>query len=108
MVSFDQFKEIDLRIARISNVEEIEGKDKLYKLSIDLGSEQRTIVAGIKPFYKKDDLVGKNIVVVANLEPATIAGIKSEAMLLAARNSENGYSLVTIDSSNVEPGTKVE
>ncbi len=107
MVSFDEFKRIELKVAKILEVEDIPGKDKLYKIKIDLGNEQRTIVAGIKPFYSKEELIGKNVIVVANLEPAVIAGVKSEAMLLAAKNKAGQYSLVTIEG-DVEPGTEVE
>lgn len=94
MISFQDFKEMELKAAKIIEVEEVPNKDKLYKMKIDLGSEQRTIVAGLKEFYSIEELKGKTIVVVANLEPAEIAGIKSEAMLLAAKNEEGGYSLV--------------
>lgn len=107
MVSFTDFKKIELKVAKILEVEEIPGKDKLYKIKIDLGDEQKQIVAGIKPFYTKEELKGKNIVVVANLEPAVIAGVKSEAMLLAAKDNEGKYALVTI-ADNVAPGTVVE
>ena len=107
MVSFSEFKQIELKAAKIVEAEDIPGKDKLYKLKIDLGSEQRTIVAGLKAFYSAGQLKGKTIVVVSNLEPATIAGIKSEAMLLAAQNIEGKYSLVSVDGE-VKPGTKVE
>ena len=107
MVSFQEFKQIELKAAKIVLVEEVPGKDKLYKLKIDLGSEQRTIVAGLKTFYSAEQLNGKTIVVVANLEPATIAGIKSEAMLLAVQNIEGNYSLVTTDGE-VNPGTRIE
>ncbi len=107
MVSFEDFKKIELKAAKITEVQDIPGKDKLYKLRIDLGSEQRVIVAGIKQFYTAADLNGKTIVVVADLEPATIAGIKSEAMLLAAQNAEGKYSLVTVEG-NVKAGTKIE
>ncbi len=108
LVSFKEFQAIEIKAAKVSNVEEIEGKDKLYKMGIDLGSEKRTIVAGIKPFYSKEDLVGKLIVVIANMDPATIAGIKSEAMLLAVKNKDGEYSLITVDSENIEAGAKVE
>lgn len=107
MVSFADFKKIELKVAKILEVEDIAGKDKLYKIKIDLGSEQRQIVAGIKQFYTKEELTGKNIIVVANLEPAVIAGVKSEAMLLAAKDREGKYALVTI-ADNVAPGTPVE
>ena len=107
MISFADFKKMELKVAKILEVEDIPGKDKLYKIKIDLGSEQRQIVAGIKPFYTKDELTGKNVIVVANLEPAVIAGVKSEAMLLAAKDNEGRYALVTI-ADNVAPGTVVE
>jgi len=107
LVSFQEFRKIELKVAKIIEVEEIPEKDKLYKLKIDLGEEQRQIVAGIKPYYSKEDLKGMNIVVVANLDPAIIAGIKSECMLLAAKDVNGKYKLVTV-SSEVEPGARVE
>lgn len=107
MISFQDWQKAELKVAKILAAEDIPGKDKLYKIKIDLGSEQRQIVAGIRAFYTKEELEGKNLIVVANLEPAKIAGIESQAMLLAAKDSEGKYKLVTIDGS-VEPGTKVE
>lgn len=107
MISFADFQKIELKVAKIVAVEDIAGKDRLYKLTIDLGTEKRHIVAGIKEFYKKDELLGKNVIVVANLEPRTIAGIKSEGMLLAAKNKLGGYSIATI-ADNVAPGTRIE
>ena len=107
MISFQDWQKAELKVAKIASVEDIEGKDKLYKIQIDLGQEQRQIVAGLKQYYSKEELKGKSIIVVANLEPATIAGIQSEAMLLAARNKEGNYKLIAIDET-VEPGTKVE
>ena len=83
-ISFDEFKKIDLRVAEILEAEDIEGADKLFKLKITLGSEERTIVAGLKQNYKKEDLIGKQIIIVANLEPATLKGVESNGMLLAA------------------------
>jgi len=107
MVSFPEFKKIELRAAKILKAEEVPEKDRLYKLTIDLGKEQRTIVAGLREFYSSEQLEGKTIIVVANLDPATIAGIKSEAMLLAIKNVEGKYSLLTTDGE-VEPGTPAE
>lgn len=107
MISFNDWKKAELKIAKIISVEAIEGKNKLYKLGISLGSEERQIVAGIKQFYSEEELIGKNIVVVSNLEPATIAGIQSQAMLLASKAKDGSYKLVTIDES-VEAGTDVE
>ncbi|MBU1120332.1 methionine--tRNA ligase subunit beta [Candidatus Micrarchaeota archaeon] len=90
VIEFNEFKKIDLRVAKIIEVEDIEGKDKLFKLKIDLGSEKRTLVAGVKGIYSAEQLKGKSIVVVANLKPAQIAGITSEGMLLAAVDHSNG------------------
>lgn len=87
-IPFNDFKKLDLRAAQIISVEDIAGKDKLYKIQIDLGKEKRTIVAGIKQKYSKNDLIGKQIVVITNLEPAIIAGIQSNAMMLAAGEKE--------------------
>jgi len=88
---------MDLRVAEIKAAEDIEGADKLYKLAIDSG-EERTIVAGIKPFYSKDELVGKKIVVVTNLEPRTLRGIESRGMLLAASTEDrSSLTLITVD-----------
>lgn len=107
MISFQEWQKAELRIAKVEAVEDLEGKDKLYKIQIDLGEEKRQIVAGLKPYYSKEELQGKNIVVVANLEPAKIAGIESQAMLLAARDREGKYKVLTAAES-VEPGAKVE
>ena len=107
MITFQDWKKAELKAAKIVSAEDIEGKDKLYKLNIDLGTEKRQIVAGIKPYYARHELEGLNIVIVANLEPAKIAGIESQAMLLAAKDSSGSYKLVTIDE-NVEAGTSVE
>jgi len=106
MVSFEEFSKLDLRIAKIENVEEIEGSDKLYKLTINLGEEKRTLVAGIKKYYKKEELVGKEIVVVANLEPKVIKGVTSQGMLLAA-TSKNGDVSLLVPDKEVEEGSKV-
>jgi methionyl-tRNA synthetase len=105
-VTFDQFKTMDLRVAEIKSAEDIEGADKLYKLTIDVG-EERTIVAGIKLFYAKEDLVGKKIVVVANLEPRALRGITSHGMLLAASTEDRlNLTLITVDR-NIPNGSKV-
>jgi methionine--tRNA ligase beta chain len=106
MVSFEEFSKLDLRIAKIEEVEEIEGSDKLYKLTISLGEEKRTLVAGIKKYYKKEELVGKEIVIVANLEPKVIKGVTSQGMLLAA-TSKNGDVSLLVPDKEVEEGSKI-
>ena len=84
-------------MAKIDAAERVKGADRLLRLQISLGDEQRQIVAGIAEYYEPDALVGRQIVVVANLEPATIRGVESQGMLLAA-SDDNGLALVTPDS----------
>lgn len=103
MISFDEFKKLDIRVAEIKEVEEIPGSDKLWKMKIDVGEEKIT-VAGIKQFYSKEELIGKQIVVINNLEPATIRGIESQAMLLAA-DEENP--ILIVPDKKTRPGNKV-
>ncbi|HHF51990.1 MAG TPA: methionine--tRNA ligase, partial [Candidatus Aminicenantes bacterium] len=81
-ISFNEFKKMDLRVAEILSAEKVEGTRKLIKLEVDIGDEKRQMVAGILETYEPEDLVGKKLVVIANLEPATIHGIESQAMLL--------------------------
>ncbi len=107
MIKFDEWKKIELRTAKILQIEDILGKDKLYKLEIDLGNEKRTLVAGIKPYYSKEELQGKTIIVVANLEPAKIGGIESNGMLLAVRDAEGKYKLLSAEG-DIAPGTTIE
>ena len=100
-VTFDDFKKIDLRVAEIKTCEDVPGADKLYRLTIDVG-EERTIVAGIKQHYTKEELVGKKIVVITNLEPRTIRGIISHGMLLAA-SSPDQTSVVLVEADRDIP-----
>ncbi|MGM0591014.1 MAG: methionine--tRNA ligase [Halobacteriota archaeon] len=83
-ISFEQFQDLDIRVGEILSAEGIEGADKLAKLRVDIGLEERQIVAGIKQLHDLEDLVGKRIVVVANLEKAELFGVESDGMLLAA------------------------
>ena len=75
---------MDIRVAVVEKVEDVPNADKLYKLTVNLGEEQRTLAAGLKPYYKAEELEGKRIVMLANLEPKELRGIMSEGMLLAA------------------------
>ncbi len=79
---------LDLRVGKISEVQEHPNADKLYITRVDLGDEQRTLVAGLKPYYEKEEMEGKKIVVVTNLEPAKLRGVKSEGMMLAAQDDD--------------------
>lgn len=89
MVSFEDFKKISIKIARIKEVRDHPNADKLYVLRIDLGGEEREIVAGIKKAYAPADLTGKLVAVVDNLQPAAIRGIESNGMVLASQDGEN-------------------
>lgn len=96
IASFEDFQRLDIRVAKVLSAERVEGTAKLFKMQIDLGREQRQIVAGIAEWYQPEDMPGKNIVVVTNMKPAKIRGVESTAMLLAAL--EGGQlALLTID-----------
>lgn len=88
MISFEEFKKIDLRVAQIISIREHPNADKLYIADIDIGGQVKQIIAGIRANYSKDELIGRKIVVVNNLEPATIRGEESHGMLLAAKNGD--------------------
>ncbi|HVA83092.1 MAG TPA: hypothetical protein VNF06_02935 [Candidatus Aquilonibacter sp.] len=108
MVGIEVFKEIDLRVAKITSIEDHEGARKpMYKISLDLGPEigARIVVAGIKSFYSKEELVGKSVICVANLEPKEIAGVQSHGMLLAAED-DTTVCLLTLDRE-VKPGSSI-
>lgn len=93
MITFEEFKKLELKVAKIKEVTEHPHADKLYVIIIDLGDKTKQIVAGIRSYYKPEDLVGKEVVVVDNLEPALLRGIESQAMLLAAQD-ENGITII--------------
>lgn len=106
-VSIDEFKKIELKVGRVQAVEDIEGLDKLYKLTVDLGEDQpRTILAGVKEFMKKEELKGKSIIVVANLEPKEVRGVLSEGMLLAAEDEEGRPTIISPEGE-AAPGTPI-
>lgn len=106
-VSFSDWEKIDLRNAEILEVEDIPNADKLYKLKIDLGTETRTLVAGLKQNYTKDSLIGKRIIVFTNLEPRKIKGIKSQGMLLAVSNEDHSEIKLLQPDGAIELGNKV-
>lgn len=88
-ITYDDFKKLDLRIAEILAVEPHPNADRLLVLKVKIADEQRTLVAGIKLFYKPEELVGKKVVVVMNLAPAVIRGVESQGMMLAASTDSN-------------------
>ena len=105
-ISYDDFTKLDLRVAKILKIEKISGKTKIVKGEIDLGDETRNVIIGGAEFYEPDDLVGKTVIVVANLEPKKMAGVESNAMLLAADINDKPFWL-TVDSE-VPSGTKIK
>jgi methionyl-tRNA synthetase len=104
LISIEEFQKLDLRVGRVLAAEEVAGADKLLALQVDLGDRQAQAVAGIRKHYQPADLVGKLVAVVANLKPATIRGLRSECMLLAA--SDGTLCLLTPERE-VEPGTRI-
>ncbi|RKZ32084.1 methionine--tRNA ligase [bacterium] len=106
LITIEQLSKVKLKVGRIISAKKAANADKLLLLEVDLGKERRNLVAGIAQWYNPDELAGKNIVVVTNLEPATIRGHKSQGMLLAADDG-NSVSLLTVDK-NVEPGSEVK
>lgn len=96
MVTLEEFKKVELLIAQIKEVKDHPNADRLYVLKVDTGKEEKQLVAGIRKFYTKEELVGRKIVLVNNLEPAVIRGETSQGMLLAASDL-NGLSILTLE-----------
>ena len=96
MATYDDFKKIEFKIAVIKEANDHPNADRLYVLTVDLGDKTKQIVAGIKNHYKKEDLIGRQVVVVDNLDPAVLRGVESQGMLLAA-SDENGMAVVSPD-----------
>ena len=104
-VKYEDFAKLDLRVAEVVSAGKVEGKDKLLKLDIVLGKDKRTIVAGLAQYYSAEEIVGKKIVVLANLEPKKIGGLESKGMLLAAEE-EGTVSLLVLDK-DIPSGAKI-
>ena len=107
MIVFDDFAKIDLRVAKVLEAKEHPDADKLLVLQIDLGDEQRQLVAGLKQYYQPEDLVGKLIVVVKNLKPRKMRGEESQGMLLAASDAEKAQVVVVSPTADIKPGARV-
>lgn len=105
MISFEDFKKIDLRIAKIISVSKIEESEKLLKIEVELGEEKRTIVAGIAGYYSPEELINKNVVVIVNLEPRIMFNIESQGMILAVKD-ENNLS-VLVPEREIKNGLKI-
>lgn len=105
-ITYDDFTKLDLRIAKIISTEKILGKSRIIKGVIDLGQERREVIIGGAEYYQPEELVGKTVVVVINLEPRKIAGFESNAMLLAA--DVNGKPFWLTVKEEVPLGTKIK
>ncbi|MCQ2362992.1 MAG: methionine--tRNA ligase subunit beta [Acidaminococcaceae bacterium] len=105
-IEITDFEKLDLRVGKILTAEKVPKTDKLMKLSVEIGSDVRTIVSGIAQYYTAEQLVGRNVIVIANLKPAKLRGIESKGMLLAASDG-NGH-LVLADAPDMASGSKVK
>lgn len=105
-MSIEDFEKIDLRVAKVLSAEKVKNADKLLKLELEVGDETRTVVSGIAEYYKPEDLIGKNLVLVANLKPVKLRGILSQGMILAASDDEDNLVLVTVDDT-IKSGSQV-
>ena len=106
-ITYDEFAKVDLRVARVLKAEKVEKADKLLRLELEVGSETRQIVAGVARHYAPEALVGKNIIIVANLQPAVIRGIESNGMLLAAEDSQGRMAILS-PQGEIDAGAKVK
>ncbi|MBU0503535.1 MAG: methionine--tRNA ligase subunit beta [Candidatus Omnitrophota bacterium] len=94
MVNIEEFKKLELRVARVKEIQDHPNADKLYVIIVDLGDRTKQIVAGIKGSYTKEELLDKQVILVDNLEPAILRGVESQGMLLAA-SDETGIAIVS-------------
>ena len=105
MVSFGEFKKLEMRVAKVVAVEDHPNADKLLVIQADVGGVTKQMVAGLKGHYTAEQLIGKSLVVVTNLEPAKLRGVESQAMLLAAQDGDRV--VVIVPEQEVQPGSMV-
>jgi methionine--tRNA ligase beta chain len=105
-INYEDFSKIKLRVVEILSAERVEGSEKLLKLEVSLGNDKRQIIAGIGKAYEPENLTGKRIIIVANLEPRKLMGLESQGMLLAASTESEGPILL-IPDSDIDPGAEV-
>lgn len=106
-IQFDDFAKLDLRVGTVVSAEPHPDADKLLVLKVDIGSEQRQICAGIKAFYEPEQLVGRQLVLVANLAPRKLRGVESQGMLLAASSADRTQVILVAPERQIEPGASV-
>lgn len=106
VITYDDFSKLDMKVAKVISVEKIPGKSKIVKGIIDLGDEKRDVIIGGAEYYQPEDLIGKIVISLVNLEPRKIAGIESGAMLLAADLNDKPFWLTVND--DVPLGTQIK
>lgn len=107
VMTIDEFKNADLRVGEITAAEAVEGSEKLLKLKVDIGEDEaRQILSGIAKHYAPEDLIGKKVVIIANLEPRMLMGHESRGMLLAA-HGEDESPVLLLPGADVPPGSKI-
>jgi len=106
-MNIEEFQKIDLRIGKIIVAEKVENSDKLLRLEVDFGNEWRQIVSGIANYYKPEELIGKKVAFVFNLEPKMIKGIESQGMILASED-ENGNLALLVPDKEIKEGAKIK
>lgn len=107
MITFEEFQKLDIRIGQIIAAERVPGTDKLLKLIVDLGDETRQLVAGIAEAYKPEEVIGKKIPILVNLEPRKIRGIESQGMILCPSTAD-GKPILLLPEREVPSGAKVK
>ncbi len=105
-INYNDFKKLDLRVAKILEAEKVEKSENLLKIKVSIENEERQIISGIAKYYQPETLIGKEIIIIANLEYRNIMGIESQGMLLAAEDDNGSFSLLTVDRE-IKPGGKV-
>jgi len=105
-ISFKEFQKLDIRVGKISKVEEIPKSENLYKLIVDFGNEQRQAIAGLKKHYTPQDLEGKKFVFILNLEKRKLMGIESQCMILAAVDQKGNIAIIRPEK-DIEVGSKI-
>jgi methionyl-tRNA synthetase len=106
MIEFADFQKVEMKTAKVVKVDVHPNADKLYVISLDLGGETRTVVAGIRPFYAPEALVGKTVICAANLAPRPLRGVESQGMILAVHDGDR-VKVLTVDGGDAAPGIRV-
>jgi methionyl-tRNA synthetase len=107
-ISIDDFMKVELRVGQVKAAEKVKGADKLLRLEVDIGTEVRQLVAGIALAYKPEDLIGRKVVIVANLQPRKLRGLESNGMIVAASVGEDGKPVLAGFLEDVPVGAKLK